>query len=110
MDSSSFAADGSLLYQLQAERLTHFPHPEYALLDTPYFIVYQEEDAEPWHIWAKRAHIDTDPVRQAQRMQLMDDVRIMRQDEQGREMNIYTEILTIYPDSREANTEQDIRI
>lgn len=110
VENTSFSPDGILLHILAAERLTHFPDPEYSLLDLPHFIIYREGDEEPWHVWAEHAHIDTDPTLAEQRVELMNDVHIQRLDAQGREMNIYTDFLTIYPESRKAATDEDIRM
>ena len=106
-DSMTFTQTGVQQYRVQAERMTHYPTPDIALLDNPDFVVYQQQEP-PWYISSETARIDKDQTRNEQRVELIDNVVIHRVDNTGREINIYTEFLTVYPDSKTLHTDRDV--
>ena len=107
LDSTYFGEDGKRLYRLQARRLTHFPEPDFATLEQPYLTVYQE-NAAPWQIQANNARIETDPELDQERIDLIGDVVITRNEDEAGEVNIYTRFLSVYPDAQVARTHMDV--
>lgn len=110
IDNTVFAADGRSEYRIRADRLTHYPVGDIAVLDAPVFHFYEEGSGQPWRITAATALIDTDAGRNEQRVQLDTDVVIHRVDESGRTLDIHTEFLTVYPDSKTLDTNRAVRI
>lgn len=109
VDSTSFAADGASQYRLLAERIVHYPDPEYATLDSPRLVIY-ELGANPWLLSASYGRIEHDPERDEEMLQLSEDVVIQHTDNNGQEQNIYTQDLTIYLDSRFLSTQSTVRL
>ena len=108
VDSTSFSLDGNRRFRLQAERATHFPDPEYTLVDRPNLVVYREQ-GNPWHITAQHGRITPERGAGGERVELSEDVVITHEDEEGRELNVYTEFLTLYPERKLASTNLEVR-
>jgi LPS export ABC transporter protein LptC len=109
VDSTHFSLDGAARYRLQATRVTHFPDPDFAIVEEPDVMIFQET-ALPWHITAQTARIDNDPKNDMDRVQLDHHVVLTHRDPGGETLNILTESLTLYPSSRRAMTEQPVQI
>lgn len=109
--TTRFTVDSSRHFHLRAERLTHFPDPEHTRLDQPRIILYQPtNDEPPWHIRSITARIEDAPEEPGQRIDFMGEVVISHEDNEGRVINIYTEFLSIYPQSRLASTDQAVSL
>lgn len=106
LDTTRFSQDGRREWRLQAQRLTHFPTPEFSLLDRPQLSLFPEGD-EPWFIEAERARIDQDSEGR-ERMQLDGNVVITYVDGGGQTLTIYTDTLTVYPEQRLAETAAEV--
>ena len=109
VDSTHFNLDGEPRYRIQAKRITHFPDPDYTVIDTPNFVIYQGQEP-PWFITSRKGTMDTDPLLNQEKVELSDNVVVHRVDSSGREVDIYTEFLTVYPDSSNLSTDRDVRI
>ena len=109
IDSVHFAASGIADYQIMATRLTHYPDPEFSAIENPEFILYQQ-DANPWYISSRNGRITSDALSNEDKLELMDDVVINREDEAGQLLTIYTDFLTIFPATNQMSTEEEVRM
>lgn len=109
VDRTHFGADGEPEYRIRAERFTHYPEPDHILVEEPDVVVYRTGE-NPWQISADGGRIENDPVRQENRVEFSDNVIVRHTDPQGREIIIYTEFLTVYPDSRFLETDREVTI
>ena len=110
-ETTRFLPDSSRQFHLRAERLTHFPDPEHTRLDQPRITLYPSaNDAPPWHIRSVSARIEDAFEEPGQRIDFMGDVVITREDNAGRIVNIYTEFLSVYPQSHFASTDEAVSL
>ncbi len=109
VDSTHFGLDAQPRYRLRATRATHYPDPDFAILEAPDVVIFQEE-APPWYITAQSARIDNDPEDDRDRVRLDRDVVLTHRDPSGETLNIHTESLTLYPALRKAMTDLPVRI
>lgn len=109
LDSTRFALDGTARYRIRAERFTHYPDAATAVAAVPDVTLFNEENP-PWHITADRANIPDDPESRPQSVELRENVVIRHTDANGRQVNIYTDFLTLYPDSRHMRTDHQVRM
>ena len=109
VDSTRFRRDGSPAYRIRARRYTHYPEPDHGRMEAPAFVLYGNTP-EPWRITAEQGRVQMDTVRDEQRVVLRDNVVIRGTGPAGREVNIYTEFLSIYPESRYVSTDAEVRL
>lgn len=109
IDSVHYARDGKAQYRFQAQRLTHFPNPEYSILETPRFQVFLEDNSA-WQVDSSSGRVEPDPETQEQKLTLNDNVIIQGLLDDGPRVNIFTDTLTLYPDSKILQTSSDVRI
>ncbi|MBN4053485.1 LPS export ABC transporter periplasmic protein LptC [Haliea sp. AH-315-K21] len=107
VDSTQFSPEGESEYRLQAERIVHYPYPEYATIDSPRLIIY-ESQAGPWFLSAVYGTIRQDIERSEERLDLSENVVVQHTDADGQTYNIYTDELTIYLTSKYLSTESEI--
>jgi len=107
VDSTRFSAGGESEYRLQAERIVHYPYPEYASVDSPRLIIYESQSG-PWFLSAAYGTIQQDPERDEERIDLSENVLVQHTDLTGQTYNIYTDQLTIYPASKYLSTEAEV--
>ena len=110
IDNTVLNSDGSTRYRIRAERLTHYPAGDVAVLDAPVFHVYQEDASAPWQITANNARIDTEPGTNIRRIALDSEVVIHRTDDSGRPVDVYTDFLTVYPDTKTLTTDRAVSL
>ena len=106
-DSTSFNSNGRSEYRLQAERIVHYPSPEYAKIDSPRLTTYQSQEG-PWFLSAAYGTIGQDPKRTEDRLDLSENVIVQHTDSDGQTYNIYTDELTVYLDSKFLTTEAEV--
>lgn len=109
LDYTQYDAEDKPSYRLLADQLSHYPNPEYNLIDSPHFEIYQQQEM-PWTITARSARLEQDSILGEQRVDLSNSVVIQGVDSQGRELQIYTEFLSLYPDSKKFSTDGEVRI
>ena len=107
VDSTQFSPQGESEYRLQAERIVHYPSPEYATIDSPRLIIYQSQQG-PWFLSAAYGTIEQDLERSEERLDLSDNVIVQHTDANGQTYNIYTDELTIYLDSSYLTTNTEV--
>ena len=109
LDYTRYDNAGVASYRMQAARLTHYGDGDLNAIETPRFEIYQDERTA-WTISASTGITKEDPESGSQRVDLSDDVVILGTDAQGREVEIYTDSLSVYPDSRTLDTSASVRI
>jgi LPS export ABC transporter protein LptC len=107
VDTTHFNTMGVSEYRLQALRTTHYPNPDYTLLEAPSFIIYQDGEP-PWFVSATSGRIEKGVALNQDKVELIDNVVIHHINSAGQSTNIYTEFLTIYPDSKNLNTDREV--
>lgn len=107
VDSTRFNPQGDSEYRLQAERIVHYPSPEYATIDLPRLVIY-EDQTSPWFLSAAYGTIEQDLERSEDRLDLSENVIVQHTDAQGQVYNIFTDKLTIYLDSRYLITDSEV--
>jgi LPS export ABC transporter protein LptC len=107
VDSTRFSPQGESEYRLQADRIVHYPSPEYATIDLPRLVIF-EGQTSPWFLSAAYGTIEQDLERSEDRLDLSENVIVQHTDAQGQVYNIYTDKLTIYLDSRYLTTDSEV--
>jgi lipopolysaccharide export system protein LptC len=107
VDSTRFSSTGESQYRLQAQRIVHYPYPEYATVEAPQLVIYEEQSG-PWFLSAAYGTIQQDIERAEERIDLSDNVLVQHTDASGQTYNIYTEQLSIYPASKYLGTEAEV--
>ncbi|MCY1260252.1 Lipopolysaccharide export system protein LptC [compost metagenome] len=103
--SIQYRADGSLEYEMTAEKLEHQKATDITDVTTPDLYIYRDEP-QPWHVQSVRAEVAPG----GKQVELIDDVRVARTDAKGRSLLLTTTRLTVFPDDDLAQTEQPVRI
>lgn len=109
VDNTRFDLEGNRSWQMRAARLTHYPEPDHTLVESPDVVIFREEEP-PWFIKARSGRVNAGPDGRPHSVELAGDVELRHADEQGRELNIYTDFLTLYPDTRTAGTDSLVRM
>lgn len=107
VDSTRFSPNGKSEYRLQAERIVHYPSPEFATIDSPRLVIY-ESQAGPWFISAGYGTIEQDIERSEEKLELSQNVIVQHTDNEGLSYSIYTDELTIYLDSKYLTTQSEV--
>ncbi len=106
-DTTRFSPIGESEYRLQADRIVHYPAPEFASIESPRLVFYADQ-AGPWFLSAAYGTITPDIERAEDRLDLSENVLVQHIDAQGQTYNIYADELTIYLDSRFLSTETEV--
>lgn len=109
VDSTRFDMSGRASYRIRAERFTHYPEPDHTLVEAPDLVIYREAEP-PWYITARNARVNTDGDGRTHSVELSGDVVLRHEDTEGRELNIYTDYLTLYPETRIVGTDREVRL
>lgn len=109
VESLQLAADGSIQYRIRAARFAHYPELDYTDMTAPDVLLYHQEDP-PWHITSAQGRFGHDQVNGEEKITLIDRVTIHRPLEENKELNIYTELLHLYPKSKTVNTDAEVRV
>jgi lipopolysaccharide export system protein LptC len=103
--SRQFQADGSLRYELTAERLEHLRDSDISLLSQPDLLIHRLNE-QPWRVRSLRGEV----APQGSQVELIDAVRIEQTTPQNRFTRLTTSRLTIFPEREYAETAQPVRI
>ena len=109
VDSIHYASDGKVDYRFKADRITHFPNPEYSLVESPRFLVFREDESN-WEINSTKGRVEIDPETNQERLLLHENVIINRISNDGRQVNIFTDSLVIYPAEKNMRSDSDVTI
>ena len=107
VDSIHYQSNGRADYRFQAQRVTHYPNPEYSDIDQPSFLIYREDNTN-WLVNSVSGRVDMDPDRNQERLVLNENVIINGVTADGTQVNIYTDTLTIYPEEKSLHSDSDV--
>lgn len=107
VDSIHYTLSGRADYRFRARRVTHYPNPEYSLIEAPRFFIYQDDD-RTWQVDSNNGRVEMDREKNQEKLVLEDNVVISGTLEDGSPVNIYTDTLTIYPDEKSMHSESDV--
>jgi lipopolysaccharide export system protein LptC len=98
--------NGQLKYRLSAPYLQHFPKDDSSEIRNPELIAYRQ-DAPPVTVTAGQARVTA----QGEHILLSETVRIVRaEDGQRPALIAQTNLLNVYPETGQADTDQPVRI
>jgi len=109
VDSIHYTSDGKVDYRFKADRITHFPNPEYSLVESPRFLVFSEDESN-WEINSTKGRVEIDPETNQERLLLNENVIINGISNDGRPVNIFTDSLVIYPAEKNMRSDSDVTI
>lgn len=100
-----FTDTGSIQYELSSTRIEHTQDDDITLLLQPNLLLFRGTDL-PWHISSERSEVSP----KGKEVELINNVRIERTDEQGRPTILTTEHLTYVPETEYAHTKLAVKI
>jgi lipopolysaccharide export system protein LptC len=100
-----YQPDGKRNYELSAEKVEHVKASDVSLLTRPDLHSYRGTEL-PWHVTSERGEVGP----QGEEVELIDNVRIERNDAKGRATIITTSRMTVLPEKDYAETRQPVRI
>jgi len=100
-----YQPDGKRNYELSAEKVEHVKSSDVSLLTRPDLHSYRGTEL-PWHVTSERGEVGP----QGEEVELIDNVRIERNDAKGRPTVITTSRMTVLPEKDYAETRQPVRI
>lgn len=109
VDSIHYTSDGEVDYRFKANRITHFPNPEYSLVESPRFLVFREDEPN-WKINSTKGRVEIDPETNQERLLLNENVIINGISNDGRQVYIFTDSLVIYPAEKNMRSDSDVTI
>ncbi len=92
-------------YRLEAQSMVHYPHNDTSEMEKPYLTLYREDEL-PWYVRAERGLI----APQGETVFLLGKVYMEHEDGRGRQLQVHTHDLEIYPDDQYAETDQKVTI
>ncbi|MDH1007724.1 LPS export ABC transporter periplasmic protein LptC [Pseudomonas nicosulfuronedens] len=104
--SVQYRVDGSLAYEMTADKLEHLKASDVTLVTTPDLYFHRENEPQPWHVQSVRAEV----APEGKQVELIDDVRVARTDAQQRTLLLNTSRMTVFPDKDYAQTDQPVKI
>lgn len=107
VDTVHYKANGVSDYRFQAARLTHFPNPDYSIIESPRFLLFSDDNSM-WEINAGNGKIEMDEQRNQERLDLNDNVIISGSTGDGTPIKLYTASLTLYPEEKSMSTKSDV--
>jgi LPS export ABC transporter protein LptC len=107
MDSIHYTPEGRADYRFRASRLTHYPNPEFSIIESPRFIIYREDESA-WHINSTRGRVDVETDSNRDRLILSENVIINGITAAGTPVNIITDSLTFYPSEKSIRTDSEV--
>ena len=100
-----YQPDGKRSYELSAKKVEHIKASDVSLLTRPDLRSYRGTEL-PWHVTSERGEVGP----QGEEVELIDNVKIERNDAKGRPTIITTSRVTVLPDKEYAETRQPVRI
>lgn len=104
--SQQFLADGSLRYQMSAERLEHRKSTDQTYVTRPDILIYREGDNQPWHIRSQRGEVSA----KGEQVDLIEEVSAERRDLRNRLTRLTTSQMSVFPERQYAQTDRPVRI
>lgn len=100
-----YMEDGSVQYELTAEKVEHKQANEVSYVTRPDMQIYRGTPY-PWHVRSDRAEVNPDGTQ----VELIDAVKMNRTDQKDRTTVINTSRATVFPRRQYAETDQNVRI
>ena len=100
-----YQADGKRNYELSADKVEHLKATDISLLTRPDLRSYRGTEL-PWHITSERGEVGP----QGEEVELIDNVKIERNDAKGHPTVVTTSRMTVLPEKDYAETRQPVRI
>lgn len=100
-----YQPDGKRNYELSAEKVEHIKASDVSLLTRPDLHSYRGAEL-PWHVTSERGEVGP----QGEEVELIDNVRVERNDAKGRPTIVTTSRMTVLPEKDYAETRQPVRI
>ena len=100
-----FTDAGTVQYELSSPRIEHTQDDDITLLSQPELLLFRGAEL-PWHISSERSEVSPE----GKEVELFENVRIARTDEQGRPTILTTEQLTYVPETEYAHTKLAVKI
>ena len=100
-----YQPDGKRNYELSADKVEHIKASDVSLLTRPDLHAYRGTDL-PWHVTSERGEVGP----QGEQVELIDNVKVQRQDAKGRPTEITSSRMTVFPEKDYAETRQPVRI
>lgn len=100
-----YQTDGRLDYEMTASHLDHYSLTDIALVTAPNLLLHRGNEL-PWHIQSLTAEVGP----KAEEVELIDEVRVERDDPNGNPTILTTTRLTVFPENNYAETAQPVRI
>ncbi|MCF7541481.1 LPS export ABC transporter periplasmic protein LptC [Pseudomonas petrae] len=103
--SIQYLPDGTMQYDMTADKVEHLKATDVTLMTTPMLQMYRGSTF-PWHVQSVRAEVSPG----GDHVELIDSVRINRTDEKNRTTIITSSRMTVFPQKQYAETAQPVRI
>ena len=100
-----YQADGTLQYELKADKVEHLKSSDITLMTAPHMNLFRGTEL-PWVISSARGEVSPGGTE----VELIDSVRVERTDGKGRPTLLTTSRLTVFPEKEYAQTQQAVRI
>ncbi|AHL76722.1 lipopolysaccharide ABC transporter permease [Stutzerimonas stutzeri] len=100
-----YQPDGKRNYELSAEKVEHVKASDVSLLTRPDLHSYRGSDL-PWHVTSERGEVGP----QGEEVELIDNVKVERNDAEGRPTIVTSSRMTVFPEKDYAETRQPVRI
>ncbi|KRW57468.1 LPS export ABC transporter periplasmic protein LptC [Pseudomonas sp. TTU2014-080ASC] len=100
-----FQEDGTLNYELTADKVEHIKATDITLVSNPYMELYQGKEL-PWKIRSLRSEVSPG----GKEIELIDNVHVERIDAKNRPTTLTTTRLTVFPEKEFAQTAQAVKI
>ena len=103
--TQQFKEDGSLAYQLTANKLEHIKTSDMTMLNMPELLTYRAGEL-PWHVQSTLGEVGPE----GKRVELINNVRAQRIDAKSRQSLLTTSRMTVFPDTEYAETNRAVKI
>ena len=103
--SLQYLPDGRLQSEMTSERLEHVQSSDVTLLTEPRMDLYRGTQY-PWKVRSARGEVGPE----GDEVELIDQVRVERQDAKGRQTILTTSRMTVFPQKEYAQTQQAVKI
>ncbi len=107
IDSIHYTTEGHTDYRFRASRVTHYPNPEFSIIESPRLIIYRDDDSA-WRINSTRGRVDVEADSNRERLILSENVIIKGITAAGTPVNIITDSLTFYPSEKSIHTDSEV--
>ncbi len=109
LQTTRFGSDGRAVSELRAERVTHYPDGDRAVLEAPRFTAYGEPGSV-WQVGAETGTLTPDAKSGEERLELNGEVVLEKALTAGDFLEVRTTALTVFTGTEEAETAQPVTV